>query len=143
MSGESGILCVRVQNGNLSIGYAATNEPIKLIYEPAAVFELPQDRAFGELTFSVGDGSAVLLDTVSVHSLDAEIEITTQDYDPNIDDDIDKVKPEFGENENQAEEKKGCGCGSVASAESVAGIVFVFAALTAVAVLRRTKREEK
>lgn len=142
LCGEGGILCVRVQNGRLSVGYAANNEPIKLIYQPAAVFELPQESVRGELTFSVGDGSAVLLDTVSVHSLDAEIEIEAQDYDPNIDDDIDKVKPEFGE-ESHNEEKKGCGCGSVTNAENIFGAVLVAAALLAVTLFRRKKGEEK
>ena len=146
LGGEEGTLCIRVRNNRLIVGYAASNEPIKLAYEPAAVFELPQNRQSGALTFSSGDGAAVLLNAVSVYSLDAEIEIATQDYDPKLDEDIDKVKPEFGEETvsgGEKKKKKGCGCGSVANAESFLFAGLAFAAAVAITAVRGKKREVK
>lgn len=141
LRGESGILCIRVQNNRLFVGWAASNEPIKLITEFVAEFELPKNIDRGELIFSSGDGSAILLEAVSVYSLDAEIEIATQDYDPDLIDDIDIVKPELGE-ENQSGET---GCGSVVKAVSisVASLILVIAALVIVVVCRRRKRTGK
>ena len=123
------------------MGYAASNEPIKLISEFAAEFELPKDNARGVLTFSAGDGSAVLLDTVSVYSLDAEVEIATQDYDPNLIDDIDVVKPEFGEQIKNGDNKND-NRGLIIALVTV-GAVLACAAIVAVTVVlvKRGKRK--
>ena len=137
------MLCTsrKIQNNRLFVGWAASNEPIKLITEFVAEFELPKNIDRGELIFSSGDGSAILLEAVSIYSLDAEIEIATQDYDPDLIDDIDIVKPELGE-ENQSGET---GCGSVVKAVSisVASLILVIAALVIVVVCRRRKRTGK
>lgn len=141
LCGSEGILCVRVQGNKLYVGYAASNEPIKLISEFAAEFELPKDNARGVLTFSAGDGSAVLLDTVSVYSLDAEVEIATQDYDPNLIDDIDVVKPEFGEQIKNGDNKND-NRGLIIALVTV-GAVLVCAAIVTVTVVlvKRGKRK--
>ena len=141
LCGSEGILCVRVQGNKLYVGYAASNEPIKLISEFAAEFELPKDNARGVLTFSAGDGSAVLLDTVSVYSLDAEVEIATQNYDPNLIDDIDVVKPEFGEQIKNGDNKND-NRGLIIALVTV-GAVLACAAIVAVTVVlvKRGKRK--
>ena len=139
LGGESGIMCVRVQNGRLYVGYAAENEPVKLALEYAAEFELPTSVVRGKLTFSADDGSAVLVDSVNVYSLDAAIEIATQDYDPNVVDDIDVVKPEIGEKSSETE-NTGCrgSLNCVYSFYTSLGIIaFVFMIL-----VKRCRRKE-
>ena len=112
---------------------------MKLALEYAAEFELPTSAIRGKLIFSADDGSAVLVDSVNVYSLDAAIEIATQNYDPNVVDDIDVVKPEIGEKSSETE-NTGCR-GSLNSAysfyTSLGIIAFVFMIL-----VKRCRRKE-
>ena len=112
---------------------------MKLALEYAAEFELPTSAIRGKLTFSADDGSAVLVDSVNVYSLDAAIEIATQDYDPNVVDDIDVVKPEIGEKSSETE-NTGCrgSLNCVYSFYTSLGIIaFVFMIL-----VKRCRRKE-
>lgn len=140
LSGEEGTLYVRVQNGLVTAGYAASNEPIVYITATAVSFRLPVKTERGGITVFVGEGSAVLLESLKVYSLDAKIEIATQDYDPSFDEDIDKVKPEFGEITKTDENKLSDGAIAGIVVGSVLGAGAICAAAIVIVLQIRRKK---
>lgn len=142
LCGKEGTLYVRVLNNHVTVGYAAADEPMKFITEPAAEFDLPRGIENGKISLSANDGAAVLLESVSIYSLDAKIEIATQDYDPNLDEDLDKVKPEFGETENPEKETNWGVIGGIIGGVS-GGAILAAAAVVTVIIVRKKKRGTK
>lgn len=90
---------LRVQGDRVTVGYASSQDPVKLLSQSIVEFRLPERASDSVIGLRVGKDSAMLLQKLSVYSLSYDINIGAQDYDPDLEVDPDRVKPEFGEND--------------------------------------------
>lgn len=128
---EGAIVQIEVVGGEISVGIKQKNEPYDVLGTPVAVFEYADGVSLsdGKIGVSAFEGAAFCVHKISAYSLNATVNIETENYVPPA-------------NSGETEKKTGCGCGSSAIAGTSIAVSVVIIAVAAVLCGIRRKNEK-
>ncbi|MBQ8394374.1 MAG: hypothetical protein IJX49_02250 [Clostridia bacterium] len=126
---SNSIVQIEVIGGEVTLSVKPDGEPYDVLGTPVATFSYGEGKAIsdGKIKLSAYEGGMFGVQKISVYSLDASVEIETEDY----------VAPPTSEEEE--EEKKGCGSGC----SSVIGGSVLCAAFTLTGIVLWARRKEQ